>query len=161
MEELALQKNQKCLLVKKILKNLVSASNKLAAKIGKRVRITMSSLSLFLITPLWGFISPWLFFNGWLSFLGMMASLFFLIRRNISRRQFICRFFNMLTSMLFFFALLLVGFYIFSHHLSLGFSPTETVVFTIFATGQMCLLVPNLSVRINKILDCNHSLQNK
>ena len=123
--------------------------------------MTMSSLSLFLITPLWGFISPWLFFKGWLSFLGMMASLFFLISRHVSLRRFIYLFFNMLTSMLFFFTLLLVGFYIFSYHLSFGYSPTETFVFAIFATVQMFLLVPTLSVRINKILDCENSLQNK
>ena len=114
----------------------------------------MKLLSLLLITPAWGLISPRLFFNGWLSFLGLVASLFCLSTRRVSLWQFASLFFTMMTRMLFFFTLLIVGFYFFSHHFSLGFSLAETVVFTVFAIVQTFFLLLTLSERIDEILSC-------
>ena len=121
----------------------------------------MNVLSLFLITPLWGLISPRLFFDGWLSFLGLMASLFSLSTRRVSLWQFVNLFFKMMTRMVFFFTLLLAGFYIFSHHFSLGFSPAETIVFSIFAIVQTIFLLLTLSERIDEILSWVHSEPDK
>ena len=121
----------------------------------------MNLLSLLLITPLWGLLSPRLFFYGWLSFLGLAASLFCLSTKRVSVSQFASLFFTMMTRMLFFFTLLLVGFYIFSHHFSLGFSPTETVVFTLFASVQTLLLLLTLSDRIDEIMSCVNSAPNE
>ena len=121
----------------------------------------MNGLSLLLITPLWGLISPRLFFNGWLSFLGLAASLFCLSTKRVSWWQFVSLFFTMMTRMFFFFTLLLVGFYLFSHHFSLGFSPTETVVFALFALVQTLFLLLTLSDRIDEILSYVNSEPDK
>ena len=112
----------------------------------------MYYLSLLLISPLWGYLSPRLFFNGWISFLGIIAAIFGLFRRKLSFSDFAATVFTLITRSLFYFILLAAGFYFLYFLHPLGQTNSEVLVFAIAATIQMAILAPTVSGRIDAIL---------
>lgn len=113
----------------------------------------MELLGVFLVSPLWGILSPRLFLKGWLSFLGVLASLIFLFQATSRYKDLFALFFRHITIVLFCFAVLTVGFYIFYFYLPFGTSNTEVLVYWAFSTAQLAFILPSVSLRIDQMLE--------
>ncbi len=108
-------------------------------------------VGLFFVAPFWGFFSPKLFLNGWLGFLGILACFIGLFRRKITFQFFLRQLFSHVTEMLFGTILLVAGFYVFYALLPFGKSSLEVLFYWIFSTIQLCIIIPQLSKRIDDI----------
>lgn len=111
----------------------------------------MYLVGLLVVAPFWGFFSPKLFLNSWLSFLGIIGCFIGLFRRNISFGLFLARLFTSVTELLFSSLLLFAGFYFFYFLLPFGRSDSEVLLYWLFTTIQMGLIVPTLSKRVDEI----------
>ncbi len=111
----------------------------------------MQYVGLFCVAPFWGFFSPKLFLKSWLSFLGIIACLIGLFRGTSSGRFFFKRLYTNVTEMLFAFGLLMSGFYILYFELPFGKSNSEVLIYWIFTTIQMAIILPSLSKRVDDV----------
>lgn len=106
-----------------------------------------------LISGVWGFLSPWLFLNGWLAFLGMAATGLFYLQGRLALSNFLHNLFRFLSELVFYFVLLLAGFYIIYEFYNLGRTRTEIITYGIVATVQMFNLLANISRKIDELLE--------
>jgi hypothetical protein len=114
---------------------------------------TYELIGIFIVSPLWGVLSPYLFLRGWLSFLGILATFVFLFQARRQYRAFLFLFCAHITYMLFTFTLLIAGFYIFYFHLPFGKNDLETLVYWLFSTLAMAFILPKVSIRIDQMLE--------
>ena len=112
----------------------------------------MELLGIILISPLWGILSPRLFLQSWLSFLAILATLIFLFQARSQYKAFFLLFCRHFTDMLFNFILLMAGFYILYYHLPFGASGAEALLYWIFSSIQLALILPTVSRRIDQML---------
>jgi hypothetical protein len=110
-------------------------------------------VGIFIVSPLWGILSPYLFLRGWLSFLGILATLVFLFKAETQYRVFFLLFCTHITDMLFTFTLLITGFYILFFHLPFGKNDAEVLMYWFFSTVQMAFMLPKVSTRIDQLLE--------
>lgn len=121
----------------------------------------MNYSGIFLISPLWGFISPKLFYDGWIAFLGILACVYGLLRGKLSPNEFAIRIFNLISRFIFSFLLLGAGFYIIYGLYDYGKSSVEAFVYFLAAIIQMVRLLPTVSERIDEILLLGGLSENK
>lgn len=113
----------------------------------------MELLGIFIISPLWGVLSPRLFLRGWLSFLGILATIIFLFQARAHYRAFFLMFCTHITDMLFTFTLLIAGFYILYFYMPFGNNDAEVLVYWFFSTVQLAFILPKISIWIDQMLE--------
>lgn len=111
----------------------------------------MELVSIFLISPIWGSLSPRLFLRAWLSFLGIIGCGIHRKRGQITTRECTGHLFQFATELLFNGLLLFSGFYIFYILLPLGRSGPEVFTFWLATTVQLLYLLPQLGNEVDAI----------
>lgn len=106
-----------------------------------------------LISGVWGFLSPWLFLNGWLAFLGMAATGLVYFQGRLVLSSFLRNLFRFFSELIFYFVLLLAGFYILYEYCDLGGTKPEIITYGIVATVQMFNLLANISRKIDELIE--------
>ena len=110
-------------------------------------------VGIFIVSPLWGVLSPYLFLRGWLSFLGILGTFIVLFQARTQYRDFYLLICTHITDMIFTFTLLITGFYILFFHLPFGKNDAEVLMYWFFSTVQLAFILPKVSIRIDQMLE--------